>query len=82
MLKLKQEKNPGVCNANDMKDGDVAVIVGWTNVSFIGCIVQRYGSALITLGAPHGSGWSGFFSTGPAEGCLVRILESGETLIV
>jgi hypothetical protein len=89
MLKLANKTINGV-SVSEMKDGDVAVIVGWGNgvtyvgsVVYAGRVVQRYGNNLITLGANEGKSWSNFFDCilSPDEN-RVRILEKGETLVV
>jgi len=82
MLQLVKNKPNGslVC---DMNDGDIAVIVAWTQAEYVGHIVQRYGDVLITLGKPEGYRWPDCFRLGGLNSfCRVRILEKGETLVV
>jgi len=84
MLKLKNEK-PDSIPVTAMKDGDVAVIVQWDCGPYAGRIVQRYKDSLICLGAISGAGWGTYFafrSNVDNTNCRVRILESGETLVV
>jgi len=82
MLQLVKNKPNGipVC---DMNDGDIAVIVAWTQAEYVGHIVQRCGNALITLGKPEGHRWSDCFRPGDLiPSCRVRILGKGEMLVV
>jgi len=85
MIKLvKKEELEGIW-AGDMKDGDVAEIVAWSTTKYIGDIVQRYGCFLIAIGYAHG--WGRVFGYDHkrcilSDGCRVRLLKEGETLIV
>ena len=88
MIKLEEKETPEGIWAGDMKDGDVAVIISWSDSfdynTYPGRIVQRYGTQLITIGMGWGQGWSrGFYrQCGFSEACRVRLLEKGEKLVV
>jgi len=74
--KVVKEGKFGIA-VNKMADGDVAVIVSWCGVGGdeIGCVVQRYGDALIVIGERSGMGWSDVDQ--PYPDCMVRILRPG-----
>lgn len=55
------DKQPNDVPLSEMKDGDIAIITGWTYAHYIGHIVQRYGDHLIVLGQPIGKGWTDMF---------------------
>lgn len=65
-----------------MKDGDLAAIVSWRSYpERTGRVVQRYGNALVMVGAHSGKSFSTIFAGGgPTDGCVVRILKAGETI--
>lgn len=73
--KLKEQT---LINPNDMKDGDVAVIVQWPS-GYIGYIVMKLGEDLIQVGKPSGTGWpkKGGYTF---NGCLVRLLGEGDVI--
>ena len=86
MLRLKR-KNAGIIHVSEMKDGDVAV-TGPTWGSHRDRVVQRYENSLIALGYPGGKSWPDAFrrvggiDSTKHSGCMVRILEPGEELVV
>jgi len=84
MLKLKEEIPTGIICVKDMKDGQIGVIVKWSNGWYLGRIVQRYDDYLICLDEKKGKSWGKFFASPNQhyEDCQVRILEKGEMLIV
>jgi hypothetical protein len=77
MLKLKNEAPVKTIKMNELKDGQIAVIVEDFH-NYKGRIVQRYEDDAVTLGMPSGNGW-----TNVGEVTLkVRVLEEGETLVI
>ena len=81
MLRLKDKSKSDV-SVTEMKDGDIAIITDWPGGGYVGWIVQRYGDDLITVGDNWGHGWSLFFKDDHSKQCRVRILESGDELVV
>lgn len=81
MLRLKDKSKPDV-NVTEMKDGDIAVITDWSVGEYVGQIVQRYGDDLVTVGDNWGHSWSSFFQRNHSKQCRVRILESGDELVI
>lgn len=84
MIRLKeQDKDESIC-VDDMKDGDVGVITEWCVCArYVGEIVQRYKNYLLTVGASSRHGWGEYFPPhGRIENCRVRLLKSGEVLVV
>jgi hypothetical protein len=77
MIKLNEEKGDTLL-AKDLKDGQLAIIVGdYSN--FKGRIIQRYGNDLVSIGLPIGNGWS---NRADAVTLEVRVLQDGEILTV
>lgn len=94
MIRLKeQSKDDSIC-VDDMKDGDVGVVTSWAILTYVGQIVQRYGKSLVALGNVKDRRmyrgflvvwkvWPNYFpSHNRVEECRVRLLKSGETLVV
>lgn len=81
MLKLKNQSEDSIICIDDMKDGDIGVIVKWTYSQYCGSIIQRYKNTLITLGADSGHSWTTIFKS-PNPCCHVRLLKPGELLVV
>ena len=79
MIELVKKDRPKGIWVDNMKDGDIGVIVAWPYSSYLGRIVQRYESGLITIGIPGRNSW--VCSTLPDD-CRVRLLEKGEMLVV
>lgn len=79
MVSLQKSKGK-IIPVNQLKEGQLAEIVSWKDTSvYNGTIVQIYGGNLIVLGMSCVN----FRSLIPTnEGCNVRILEDGETLVV
>lgn len=67
---------------SEMEDGQIAIITEF--IGYEGCIVQRYGIALIALGKPSGQGWSNIFTASETSlnSVRVRILEVGTKIEV
>jgi hypothetical protein len=84
MLKIASEKDVNEIHVNEMKDGDVAVIISWSSHEYVGRVVQRYGNYLLVLGANSGLGWGETFSSPRPlrPECRVRILPKGTLLEV
>jgi len=81
ILKDTQDSIP----ACEMQDGDIGMIVHWNRLhpifNYVGQIVQRYGSHLITLGQDSAHSWPEYFNNqASGEEHRVRILKSGEIL--
>jgi hypothetical protein len=84
-IKLTKTPDTKIINVRQMLDGQIGEIVNWApyGPDYIGAIVQRYGNILITIGKSVGDGWSSLFNTPEDKrGCLVRILDEGETLTI
>jgi len=81
MLRLKDRSKPDV-NVTEMKDGNIAIITDWPVGKYVGWIVQRYGDNLATLGVNSKWGWSSFFKGDHSKQFRVRILESGDELVI
>ena len=77
----KEEQRPGIC-MHAMRDGDIGEIVDWPIPSYIGRIVQRYKSHLLTVGRPSEEGWGDIYNLPYSNKRRVRILEPGEVLEV
>lgn len=80
---IKLQGNERVVDSKDLEDGDVGVIVDWTNGDYIDQVVQRTGRDLITLGASRNDSWTVYYdSPGRNNSCLIRLLSPGEILVV
>jgi len=79
MARVHTEVQTG-CSIDEMKDGDVAVIVTWPHAGYVGLVVQRYGTALVALGRRSGRCWPTLFDSKCGNDFQVRILPKG-TLI-
>ena len=84
MIKLVNNEQPKSICVNDMQDGDIGVVVVWSDGRYLGRIVQRYKDHLLVVGEQSGREWDTIFNSGLGrwEDCHVRLLEKGETLIV
>ena len=79
MVKLnKKKKEKNVVQMQDLKDGQIAVVVDKRYPSYCGKIVQRYKDCGVSIGQVSGSGWSGIES----NSLEVRILRDGERLTI
>jgi len=66
----------------DMRDGEIGVITVWNNDNiYIGRVVQRFQTTLITLGANGGNSFPSVFNS-KSETLRVRILPAGTKLVV
>jgi len=74
--KKKKEKN--VVQMQDLKDGQIAVVVDKRYPSYCGKIVQRYKDCGVSIGQVSGSGWTGIES----NTLEVRILRDDERLTI
>ena len=87
-VRLTNTEYPDTIQIRKMKDGDIAVIVDWGrgNPEYVNLVVQRFDEHLAILGLPSGSGWSGAWAIGSSRltshDCRVRLLKSGETLVL
>ena len=79
---MKALKIHRIINIDDMKDGEIGVIVDWLYEDKIEFVVQRYYNNLICLGKPGGKGWTGFFDSKHKCRHKVEILISGDSLIL
>jgi len=79
MVTLNKNKEKKVILMQDLKDGQIAVVL--KNDGFLryeGKIVQRYGDCAVSIGEKSGEGWSDI-----QENTLkVRILKQGEILTI
>ena len=84
-VKLEGEWDSSI-NAQDMRKGQLAVIVSWggdgKGSPCVGNIVQRYGESLVHIGKPRGDCWPNFFARGHQDRCRVRVIPNGRHLIV
>ena len=77
MVKLKDEVQVETIEMNELKDGQIAVIVE-DFADYKSRVVQRYGDNVVALGMASGNGWTGIeYNT-----LKVRVLEAGETLVI
>ena len=77
MVRLTQQKNETFIPANQLKDGQLAIIVD-ERFGYKGRIVQRTMDRLVTIGGKSVNGW-----TAPENvDLLVRVLENGELIEV
>ena len=80
-IKVVSEMNS--IKVKDMKDGDIGVITNWGHEpEYVGKVVQRYYSTLITVGAPGGQSWSDFYAhtDNISDNLTVTILRPGTML--
>ena len=77
MIKLKDEAQVKTIEMNELKDGQIAVIVDSFG-DYKDRIVQRYGNDVVALGMASGNGWTNVGS----NTLKVRVLEAGETLVI
>jgi hypothetical protein len=78
MVKLNRSKKEKVVMMEDLKDGQIGVVVDDNYPDYKGRIVQRYKNYGVPIGLRSGCGWS------HAEGntLKVRVLEKDETLTI
>lgn len=78
-VRLVNENDDSIC-VDDMEDGQIGVIVAWVHREYIGRIVQRHSSSLISIGCVSGQAFSCFFNASKGESSRVRILQPGEKI--
>jgi hypothetical protein len=78
MIKLKQDTELNAIEMNQLKDGQIAIILEDGYGGYKGRIVQRFSDMAITLGMEEGHHWSGI----DGNTLKVRVLTIGETLII
>lgn len=76
----------GSIPVKEMQDGDVGTITQWVSRNwerdYIGWVVQRSGDLLFCIGREERYSWYGVFEPDEnTEGCRVRLLQDGDTLI-
>ncbi len=86
-MKLTLKKNyENDIPVKEMKDGDIAIITLWANIKShpsVGTLVHRYQNILVALGQQSGLSWDGIlYSPDRQYGCRVRLLKSGDTILV
>ena len=79
MVKLKQEYKDNSIPVSELKDGQIGIITDWNHKGYMGCIVQRYGDNIITVGKGIDSSCQ-YIPTN--TDCRVRIIEDGTELII
>ena len=67
--------------ADEMEDGDIAVITKSILPLSLNRVVMRWGDCLIVIGQPSSQSWPHFFAAGRTE-MQVRILQPGEQLTI
>lgn len=78
MVTLKNELEPKQTVANELKDGQLAIIIDTKFEDYYGRIVQRYGNSMVSIGLKKGNSWSDItYNT-----LKVRVLDEGELLVV
>lgn len=81
-VKLVKNENLGIA-VNEMKDGDIGIIVQWQSGFYLNQIVQRCGESLISIGKPQYNSWPKLFkSDADFEKLRVRLLKAGDTIEV
>lgn len=84
-VKLLNSVTLDIC-INDMKDGQIGVITSWPSASgleYKGRIVQRvFKIGLISIGYSCFYSWGESLFDSRMEMCRVRILESGEQIVI
>lgn len=84
MAKVINSKIRVAC-LTDMKDGDVAEVINWLGDGMDpGTVVQRYGDALIVIGARRGECYPTIFTAASSElcNCKVMILPPGSAIML
>lgn len=71
-------------HVSELKDGDVAVIVSWTNDLYIGIVVQRHDKNLISIGCDSGCSWPGLLDIKKDKhlNCKVKLLPPGTEIVL
>jgi hypothetical protein len=77
MIRLKDEVQVETIAMNELKDGQIAVIVD-NFADYKGRVVQRYGNNAVALGMSSDNGWT----VVEWNTLKVRVLEEGETLVI
>ena len=73
-------KEGPIC-VNEMKDGEIAVIIEWDSViKNIGKVVMRYGDDLYPIGGKEGDVWPNMFGANRNEKLRVRVLNKEKCL--
>lgn len=84
MAKLdKHVRGNDVINVGKMRDGQMGVIVNWTDSDAVGEVVQRYGGYLVVLGERFQNSYDVFFTvdrTNQEPNCLVQIFKPGDKI--
>lgn len=79
MVKLnKKKKEKNVVQMQNLKDGQIAVVVDKLYPSYVGRIVQRFKTYGVPIGEKCGVGWTGIDDVT----LEVRILREGERLTI
>jgi hypothetical protein len=80
MVRLENNINDSI-PLNDMKDGQIGVIVKWKGDGYLGRIVQRHWNTLISVGMCSGKSWPNIFNDYSGE-LRIRLIRKDETLCV
>ena len=79
MVKLNKNKEKNVTLMQDLKDGQLAIVLlNYTFPNYEGTIIQRFKDSAVAIGRPSGYCWDNI------ENCTlkVRILKEGEILTI
>ena len=83
-MKVSVDPREGSIQVLELKDGEIAVITDWAmhGSKYNGMVLQRYGDALIKIGAGARYGWATAFqgTVFENEGFRVRRLQPGESI--
>ena len=85
-VRLEHEKVTSV-PVQAMHDGELAVVEAWElHPGRVGSIFQRFGDYFVEVGRHSGSAvacvWGSMALNEPVKGCRVRVLESGEKIVI
>ena len=80
--KLESKEVNGFLSPRDLRDGQIAIVIGGEFPHHRGYIVQRYGKDLIAIGENYGHSWGDVCTPDSENNLELRVLEDGEKIIV
>lgn len=80
--KLESTEVKSCVYPKDLKDGQIAIVIGSQIYRHIGSVVQRVGKNLITIGKSEGSAWNSACVPDSLNTLELRVLKDGEKIIV